>query len=108
MDNLSCLGCSVFQPFDYETVISHSLTVMARNTVPPYFNRTADVVVSVRDTNDNLPVFSVPGGYVITVPEAAAVGRPVGTVVATDEDGGINGTVSIRCCQYCVHILYHL
>lgn len=66
----------------------------ARNIVPPYESRTADVTITIRDTNDNPPVFSIPEGYSITVPEAAITQRPVGTVVATDEDGGLNGTVS--------------
>ena len=74
---------------------------MARNTAPPYFNSTADVMITIRDTNDNPPVFSEPDGYRITVPEAVIIQRPVGTVVATDEDGGLNGTVSVaeKCMQ---------
>lgn len=75
---------------------SYSLTVTASNVEPPYFNMSADITVTIRDTNDNPPVFSMPGGYSITVPEAAIVSRPVGTVVATDDDGGINSTVSCR------------
>lgn len=66
---------------------------MASNTVPPYFNTTADVTITIRDTNDNAPEFSARDGYVIIVPEGAVLQRPVGTVVATDADGGLNGTV---------------
>lgn len=47
----------------------------------------------MRDTNDNVPRFSMPGGYVLSVSEAAPVDTPVGTIVATDNDGGLNGTV---------------
>lgn len=54
---------------------------------------TANVTVNIRDTNDNPPVFSMPGGYNISVPEATAEGMIIGTVVATDVDGGVNGTV---------------
>ena len=90
-----CGDCNLsVQLFDYEEETSYSLVVRARNTVPPLSPVLADVVVTIRDTNDNPPVFSMPLGYSITVPEAAVVGRPIGTVVATDEDGGINGTVS--------------
>ena len=86
------------QLFDYEAETSYSLSILASNTVPPYFNATADITVTIRDTNDNPPVFSMPRGYTITVPEAAIVSRPVGTVVATDDDGGLNGTVSLSNC----------
>ena len=83
------------QLFDYERETSYVLTVRAQNVVSPTFNATADVFITIRDTNDNPPVFSMPSGYSITVPEAALVQRPVGTVVATDADGGtLNGTVS--------------
>lgn len=59
------------------------------------------MTITIRDTNDNAPVFSIPEGYSITVPEAAITQRPVGTVVATDEDGGLNGTVSAHIMCYC-------
>ena len=64
------------------------------NVVPPYFPTMADITITIRDTNDNPPAFSMPEGFTLTVPEGAAIQRPVGTVVATDEDGGLNGTVS--------------
>ena len=51
------------------------------------------MIITIRDTNDNAPEFSVSDGYVIIVPEGAVIQRPVGTVVATDADGGLNGTV---------------
>lgn len=83
------------QLFDYERETSYILRVRAQNIVRPTFSATADVLITIRDTNDNPPVFSMPNGYSLTVPEAAIVQRPVGTVVATDDDGGIrNGTVS--------------
>lgn len=65
---------------------------MARNTIAPFFNMSADVVITIRDTNDNPPEFSEPQ-YVVAVPEATLVRRPVATVVATDDDGGLAGTV---------------
>ena len=95
------MSTPLFQMFDYETVTSYFLRVTASNVEPPYFNMSADITVTIRDTNDNPPVFSMPGGYIITVPEAAIVSRPVGTVVATDEDGGINSTVSSAHTLYC-------
>lgn len=99
------------QLFDYENVTSYSLTVRVRNVVPPYFITLADVTIAIRDTNDNAPAFSMPGGFTLTVPEAAATQRPVGTVVATDEDGGLNGTVSrlgLACSCSCSDCILHL
>lgn len=66
----------------------------ARNIVPPGREDFANVMITIRDINDNAPVFSVPTGYTFSVPEATPVNDPVGTVVATDVDGGLNGTVS--------------
>ncbi len=85
------------QGFDYEEQTSYVLSIRVQNTVAPPFDATADVVITIRDTNDNPPVFSMPAGYSITVPEIpeeAVDQRPIGTVVATDDDGGLNGTVS--------------
>ena len=81
------------QPFDYESVTSYSLLIQAVNTEFPRHEAVVNVTVTVRDTNDNTPRFSMPDGYVRSVSESAPVGTPVGTVVATDNDGGLNGTV---------------
>ena len=85
------------QKFDYEDETSYALSVMIQNPVHPTFDATASVLITIRDTNDNPPIFSIPDGYSISVPEVpeeAVDQRPIGTVVATDDDGGLNGTVS--------------
>jgi hypothetical protein len=82
------------QLFDYENVTSYSMTVRVRNSVLPYFVKMANITITIRDTNDNPPAFSMPEGFILIVPEGATLQRPIGTVVATDEDGGLNGTVS--------------
>ncbi len=81
--------------FDYENVTLYSLRIVARNIAPPYHNASADVTITIRDTNDNAPVFSL-SEYLISVPEVTPTGSTIGTVVATDVDGGINGTVSMQ------------
>ena len=83
------------QGLDYEAVTSYSFTIVAMNTELPRPQSFVNVTVTVRDTNDNTPRFSSPGGYDRSVSERAPVGTPVGTVVATDRDGGLNGTVSL-------------
>ena len=83
------------QPFDYEEETIYNLQVIARNVAPPYESDSANVVITVRDINDNAPVFSMPAGYTFNVPEITAINSPIGTAVATDIDGGgLNGTVS--------------
>ena len=88
------------QQFDYESMTSYSLVIQAINTAFPRHEAVVNVTVTVRDTNDNTPRFSMPGGYVRSVSESATVGTPVGTVVATDSDGGLNGTVSIPAVKH--------
>lgn len=82
------------QQLDYESMTSYSLQIQAINTAFPRHEAVVNVTVTVRDTNDNTPRFSMPDGYIRSVSESATVGTPVGTVVATDNDGGFNGTVS--------------
>lgn len=67
----------------------------------PFGSDEAEVIVTVRDINDNAPVFSIPTGYVFNVPEITSVGSAVGTVAATDIDGGTrNGTVSMYAYEF--------
>lgn len=56
---------------------------------------TAVVVVFITDVNDNKPVFKDCGTYYPKVEEGAPNGSPVIKVVATDEDKGVNGQVSV-------------
>ena len=84
------------QRFDYEVETAYSLVIQATNTAPPGNFTTATVEVSIRDINDNPPIFSMPSGYTLRIAEGTLVGTPVGTVVATDNDGGVNGTVRIK------------
>ena len=37
----------------------------------------------------------MPGGYVIEFPETTPANTDIGTVVATDSDGGVNGQVCL-------------
>ncbi len=69
--------------------------IRARNVEAPYGYDDAEVIITIRDINDNAPMFSISSGYVFNVPEITSVGSVVGTVAATDIDGGTrNGTVS--------------
>ena len=87
--------------------ISYSLRVRARNILPPFAEAVANVTLTIRDINDNAPTFSMPGGYTLRVPEAILPGTTIGTVVATDIDGGENGTVRIVIQFYLISLLFN-
>ncbi len=42
--------------------MSYSLTVEANDFISPPHSDTANISITVRDTNDNSPVFSMPAG----------------------------------------------
>jgi len=55
----------------------------------------ATIIITVADSNDNSPIFSVPpDGYVAAIPENATVGTAVINVTATDIDQGSNQIVT--------------
>ena len=81
------------QQFDYEDETSYSLRIQATDQAPPFNTNFANLTLTILDTNDNPPSFSMPAGYVLLVPEGVAVGTAVGTVIATDADGASRGTV---------------
>ena len=68
-----------------------------------------DVLVSVRDVNDNRPVFEGEGRYEVTVPENLPPHTTILRVEAFDEDQGLNGEVSLlisllACLTMCVNV----
>ncbi|KAK6640052.1 hypothetical protein RUM43_008329 [Polyplax serrata] len=77
---------------DRETVSSYLLTVTARDGGVPSLSDTTDVEITVKDVNDNAPVFSS-AMYTGVVSEDALVGTSVLQVQATDIDSGLNGRI---------------
>ncbi|KAK3801950.1 hypothetical protein RRG08_064544 [Elysia crispata] len=53
----------------------------------------ARLVIKVIDENNNSPIF-VDSARSLAVPETAAIGQSIATLIATDEDGGKNGEIS--------------
>lgn len=92
---LSNMVYMFFSPqfLDYEETNTYSLIIVATDGAPPDHSSTTNVTITIRDTNDNPPVFSLTE-YVLQVPEGTSPGSPIGTVVATDSDGGDFGMVS--------------
>ncbi|KAI8511673.1 hypothetical protein Bbelb_107730 [Branchiostoma belcheri] len=79
---------------DKETQDTYTLTVVATDsgTTPAVRSNSVTLTITIGDTNDNAPVFS-PAAYTAEVPENATVGYSVVTVVASDSDLGVGGTV---------------
>ncbi|XP_019352696.1 cadherin-related family member 1 isoform X2 [Alligator mississippiensis] len=78
---------------DYEQfqVLSFKLLAIEVNT-PEKFSSTADIVIRLLDTNDNVPKFSS-DYYIARIPENSPGGSNVVAVTATDPDSGLWGEV---------------
>ncbi|KAG9341038.1 hypothetical protein JZ751_019792 [Albula glossodonta] len=59
---------------------------------PERFSATADIIVHLLDTNDNIPKFSL-DYYIARIPENSPGGSNVVSVTATDPDSGLWGEV---------------
>lgn len=84
------------EKLDREITWFHNLTVQAFDGDQP-FPKTGllNVHVIVTDSNDNTPIFT-PANYNVSVPENLPPKSAVVTVLATDNDAGVNGDVSYR------------
>ncbi|XP_061163889.1 protocadherin Fat 4-like [Saccostrea echinata] len=82
------------QNLDRETQSQYTLIVIATDQAEPPSSRkstTAEVIIAVRDINDNAPEFVTPPQ--IWVKENATLGSVVYTVRAVDIDEGVNANV---------------
>ncbi|KAL5011978.1 hypothetical protein ScPMuIL_010529 [Solemya velum] len=78
---------------DYETKSVYFLRVFAKDNGTPTKETPVDIKISVKDDNDEMPVFST-HNVTFTVFENTPVGTVVGRVQAHDRDSGENGRVS--------------
>ncbi|XP_055980540.1 protocadherin gamma-A10 isoform X23 [Sorex fumeus] len=78
---------------DREEEAMHHLVLTASDGGDPLRSGTVLISVTVFDTNDNAPVFSLPE-YRVSVPENLPVGSQLLTVTASDKDEGPNGEVT--------------
>ena len=78
---------------DRELISSYSLVIQAQDKGTPAQRTEVPVNVIVLDENDNSPVFSQ-RSYKCQIPENSAPNSPVCFVQATDEDAGVNGTIT--------------
>lgn len=71
---------------DYEEASRYTIVVGTLENPEGGTQATCSVLVTVEDTNDNPPVFSVPVPP-LSIPEASPPGSIIATVMATDADG---------------------
>ncbi|XP_047434431.1 protocadherin-23 [Mugil cephalus] len=77
-------------PLDRETTDSYVLTVSVSDRGTPPLNSSADIMVTVTDCNDNVPVFTSTE-YHAQVSESGPIGTKLVQVRAQDPDLGTNG-----------------
>ncbi|XP_048459462.1 protocadherin-10-like [Rhincodon typus] len=77
---------------DRETESSHSLTLIAKDGGIPVRSGTVEIIIIVKDTNDNAPVF-FQKDYRVSLLETAPTGTQVIILNATDSDDGLNGEI---------------
>ncbi|XP_058263984.1 protocadherin alpha-3-like [Hemibagrus wyckioides] len=80
------------KPLDREQHNKHLLSLTAFDGGNPPKSGTLDIIVSVIDVNDNIPVFSQEI-YAVTVNENVPFGTIIATVNASDADDGLNGEI---------------
>ncbi|XP_048576726.1 protocadherin-like protein isoform X2 [Nematostella vectensis] len=84
---------------DYETVKTHRFTAEARNTRDNTDYANIDVIITVEDSNDNRPRFTMNktnGLYLAYVSVNPIADTRVFTLEATDPDSDLNGIVRYR------------
>ncbi|XP_047441826.1 protocadherin alpha-8-like [Mugil cephalus] len=81
------------KPLDREKQPVIKLTLTAVDGGTPPKSGTSQIIISVLDVNDNVPIFTKPL-YKTSVSENAPVGSSVITITATDDDEGPNGEIT--------------
>ena len=85
---------SISEPLDFEVQHFYTLTITASNPDGRQTTST-QTVITVLDVNDNPPIFSQ-DVYFGSIAEHSIEGSAIVTVVATDEDSGLNGEIDFE------------
>ena len=93
------------EELDRETEEVHYLTVIAKDNGVPSLSSSSRVVVVVKDTNDNYPLFEVPNFYNATIQLSSKAPRnyTVARFSAYDFDSGENGKVIYGMYNHSLH-----
>ncbi|XP_051869352.1 protocadherin gamma-A7-like isoform X5 [Pristis pectinata] len=81
------------KPLDREVISTHNLTLTAKDGGLPPRSRSVQVIVIVKDVNDNAPVFSQ-SVYRVSILESAPKRTLIITLNAIDLDDGPNGEIT--------------
>ncbi|XP_051869362.1 protocadherin beta-15-like isoform X14 [Pristis pectinata] len=93
-DTIGKLPVLVLQSaLDRETISAHQLTLLAEDGGVPVRSGKVQITITVKDANDNPPVFSQ-SLYKVSILESAPVGTLIITLNATDLDNGPNGYIT--------------
>ncbi|XP_040904775.1 protocadherin gamma-C5-like [Toxotes jaculatrix] len=84
---------------DREKQSVHHLLLTALDGGNPVKTGTTQIIVTVLDNNDNVPVFKRPL-YNVTVHENGAAGSVLAKVEATDADEGVNGEIEYAFAEH--------
>nr|XP_034314660.1 cadherin-87A isoform X2 [Crassostrea gigas] len=96
-DNFFAIGyqtgvVSISSRVDFEEVEFSQFTAQVWDSGTPRLGNTTTVYVTIRNINDNSPIFNQ-GAYTVRIPENSKGGKFVTNVFATDKDKGDYGVV---------------
>ncbi|XP_051870933.1 protocadherin-like protein [Pristis pectinata] len=80
-------------PLDRETIPTHELILLAEDGGVPVRSGEVQITITVKDANDNSPVFAQ-SVYSVRLLESAAIGSLIITLNASDLDDGSNGEIT--------------
>ncbi|XP_051869357.1 protocadherin gamma-A11-like isoform X10 [Pristis pectinata] len=93
-DRIGKLPLLVLQrALDREMISIHELTLLAEDGGVPVRSGKVQVTITVKDANDNAPVFSQ-SVYKVNMLESSPIGTLIFTLNATDLDDGANGEIT--------------
>nr|XP_043896566.1 protocadherin gamma-C5-like isoform X5 [Solea senegalensis] len=95
------------KPLDREKQNAHHLLLTAFDGGNPVKTGTSNIIVTVLDNNDNVPVFKKTL-YKISLPENSQTGFMLANVEATDADEGINGEIEYSFAEHTADTLLSL
>ena len=100
-----CVCIYLAQPLDREGDLGDNIRIVLtiNDNGDPNLHSTTEFQLVILDVNDNSPVF-LPGPFTAFVPENTAVGTPVRSVIASDQDTGLNSQLiySINSTQFAI------
>ncbi|ESN91118.1 hypothetical protein HELRODRAFT_139327, partial [Helobdella robusta] len=95
LDGSESLQLILTRRLDREAADEHTLQILAIDRGSPAKTGSCDVIVKVKDSNDNAPQFEVED-YEVTLPENAPLMTVVARVQATDKDADENAALNYR------------